>query len=77
MKNRDETIFSYNKLWSFLASKNLKRKDLIAMTGISPTVLAGMTKGEPVHLRTLGRICECLGVNIGDIVEYKGNGSDS
>ena len=64
MKNRDETIFSYNKLWSFLASKNLKRKDLIAMTGISPTVLAGMTKGEP-------------GVNIGDIVEYKGNGSDS
>lgn len=77
MITRDEMIFSYNRLWHLLISRNLKKKDLIQMTGISQTVMANMSKGQPVHLRTLGRICECLGVDIGEIVEYKGNGSDS
>lgn len=61
--------FSYNKLWKQLIDKNMLKKDLIEKANISPTTIASMSKGKPVSLETLGKICELLGCNIGDIVE--------
>ena len=62
--------FSYNKLWKQLIDKNMLKKDLIEKANISPTTIASMSKGKPVSLETLGKICELLGCNIGDIVEF-------
>lgn len=61
--------FSYNKLWKQLIDKNMLKKDLIERANISPTTIASMSKGKAVSLETLGKICELLECNIGDIVE--------
>ncbi|WBB33123.1 helix-turn-helix transcriptional regulator [Parvimonas micra] len=60
--------FSYNGLWKLLIDKNMKKKDLIDRTGISPTTVSKMTKGEAVSLTILGKICEDLGSDIGDLI---------
>ena len=61
---------SYNKLWKLLIDKNLKKKDLIEMAGISTNAMAKMGKCENVSTEVLGKICSALGCNIEDIVEF-------
>ena len=61
---------SYNKLWKMLIDKNLMKKDLIEMAGITTNAMAKMGKGLPVNMEILGRICEALDCDIGDIVNY-------
>ena len=63
-------IIMYEKygLWKLLIDKNMKKKDLIDRTGISPTTVSKMTKGEAVSLAILGKICEDLGSDIGDLI---------
>lgn len=63
--------FSYEKLWSLLKQKNMKKKDLREATKISSATLAKLGKNENVNMRTIGDICKVLNCNIGDIVEYK------
>ncbi|EGS36176.1 helix-turn-helix transcriptional regulator [Megasphaera sp. UPII 135-E] len=60
--------FNYNGLWKLLIDNNMKKKDLIDGTGISPTTVAKMAKGEPVSLSILGKICDELGADIGDLI---------
>ena len=60
--------FNYNGLWKVLIDKNMKKKDLIAKTGISPTTISKMAKGEAVSLTVLARICKELGTDIGDLI---------
>ncbi len=62
--------FSYNKLWKTLIDRNMKKKDLMAKTGITGTTIAKMGRGESVNLDVLGRICKALNVNVGDIVDF-------
>ncbi len=62
--------FSYNKLWKILIDKQMKKKDLMALTGITGTTIAKMGKGEAVSLEVIGRICHALQINVGDIVDY-------
>lgn len=60
--------FSYNGLWKMLIDKNMKKKDLIDRTGISPTTISKMVKGDAVSLTVIGKICEELGSDIGDLI---------
>lgn len=60
--------FNYNGLWKVLIDKNMKKKDLIARTGISPTTISKMVKGEAVSLTIIGRICKELDTDIGDLI---------
>ena len=69
-------VFSYNKLWKLLIDKQMMRKDLMSMTSITSTTMAKMTKGLPVSMEVLGRICDALQVNIGDIVDFVGKAQD-
>lgn len=69
-------VFSYNKLWKLLIDKQMMRKDLMSMTSITSTTMAKMTKGLPVSMEVLGRICDALNVNIGDIVDFIGKSQD-
>lgn len=64
--------FSYNKLWKLLIDKEMNRKKLMELTSITGTTMAKMSKGRPVSMEVLGRICKALNVNIGDIVDYIG-----
>jgi len=61
---------SYKKLWKQLIDHDMNRADLREATGLSPATLAKMSKGNPVGMPILERICRTLQCNIGDIVDY-------
>jgi DNA-binding Xre family transcriptional regulator len=65
-------MFSYNKLWKLLIDRGMNKKKLMELTSITGTTMAKMSKGRPVSMEVLGRICKSLDVNIGDIVDYVG-----
>ena len=60
--------FNYNGLWKNLIDHNMKKKDLINLTGISPATISKMVKGEAISLTVIGRICNVLGVDVGELV---------
>ena len=60
---------NYNKLWKLLIDKNLKKKDLREVAGLSTNVIAKMGKGGDVSTQVLRKICEALDCRIEDIVD--------
>lgn len=61
---------SYDKLWKLLIDKKMKKKDLKAITGLSPASIAKLSKAEPVSLEVLYKICFALKCNIKDVIEF-------
>lgn len=59
----------YNKLWKLLIDRKMKKKDLLALSGISRGTLTKLNKDENVSTETLVRICTALKCDIADIVE--------
>ena len=59
----------YNKLWKLLIDRKMKKKDLIAQSGISRTTIAKMGRDENVSTEVLSKICGALQVDVGDIME--------
>jgi putative transcriptional regulator len=64
---------SYKKLWKLLIDKNMKKKDLCEMSGVSSTSIAKMGRNENVTTDNLVRICEALKCDISDIAEVVEN----
>lgn len=63
-------MVSYNKLWKLLIDKNLNKKELIALSGISTSSMAKLTKGKNITTDVLCKICKALNCNFSDIMEY-------
>lgn len=61
---------NYNKLWKMLIDRNMMKKDLIQLAGISTNAMAKMGKGGDVSTQVLRKICVALDCNIDDIVEF-------
>ena len=51
---------SYNGLWKLLIDKNMNKMDLMKVAEISSGTVAKMTKGEPVSMTVLMKICDKL-----------------
>ena len=62
---------NYNKLWKLLIDRNLKKKDLREMTGLSTNVMAKMGKSGDVSTQALRKISEALNVKVEDIVDFE------
>ena len=60
---------SYKKLWKLLIDKDIKKKDLIKMSGISGYTLNKLNRGETVTTETLAKICKALDCSFDDIME--------
>lgn len=60
---------SYKKLWKLLIDRDMKKKDLRMLTGISSSTIAKMTKNETVSTDVLIKICSALNCDVGDIME--------
>ena len=60
---------SYKKLWKLLIDKDMKKKDLQAVSGISWSSMTKRSKGETVSMEILMKICQVLKCDIGDIIE--------
>ena len=61
---------SYKKLWKLLIDRDLKKKDLQAMAGISNYTVSKLNRGDSVTTDILGKICKALNCNIDDIMEF-------
>jgi DNA-binding Xre family transcriptional regulator len=68
---------SYKKLWKMLIDKDMTRRDLRFLTGISTTSVAKMGKGENVQTDILLRICKVLKCDITEIMEIEYDESDN
>ena len=61
---------SYNRLWKLLVDKKMSKADLRKIVGIAPNTMTKLRRDQEVTLAVLGRICDVLNVNIGDIMEF-------
>ena len=60
---------SYKKLWKILIDKEIKKKDLSTMAGISSATITKMGKNGHVTTEVLLKICTALDCQIEDIME--------
>lgn len=60
---------SYKKLWKLLIDKDMKKKDLCALAGISSASVTKMGKGGHVTTEVLAKICTALDCTVDDIME--------
>lgn len=61
---------SYNLLWKKLIDLGLSKTDMMRRAKISTNVLARLSKGEPVSMDSIEKICKVLNCNIGDVMEF-------
>jgi DNA-binding Xre family transcriptional regulator len=62
-------MISYKKLWHLLLDKDLKKKDLVTLAGVSTYTISKLNRGDNVTTDVLQRICKALECNIGDIMD--------
>ena len=60
---------SYKKLWKLLIDKDLKKKDLQKLAGVSSASITKLGKNENVNTDILEKICKALSCDIADIME--------
>ena len=61
---------SYNKLWKLLVDKKMSKADLRKVADIAPNTMTKLRRDEPVTLAILGKICNVLECDYGDIMTY-------
>ena len=61
---------SYNRMWKLLVDKKMSKADLRKAADIAPNTMTKLRRDETVNLAILGRICETLDCDFGDITEY-------
>lgn len=60
---------SYKKLFKLLIDRNMKKKDLQQLAGLSPASVTKLAKDEYVSMKVIVKVCSALQVDVGDIME--------
>ena len=60
---------TYRKLFHLLLDRNIKKGELQETAGITASIMARLAKDETVKSDTLGKICDALQCQPGDIME--------
>ena len=60
---------SYKKLWKLLIDRDMKKKDLMALAGVSKSSITKMGHNDNVNTEVLVKICLALNCDLGDIAE--------
>ena len=60
---------SYKKLWKLLIDKDMKKKDLQLIAGISAASITKLGKNVNVSTEIIQKICTALHCDVGDIME--------
>lgn len=61
---------SYKKLWHILLDRDMKKKDLENLAGLSHYTMSKMSRDENVNIEVLGRICNVLDCKVEDIMDF-------
>lgn len=67
---------SYNGLWKLLIDNNMNKTDLMNEVKLSSGTIAKMSKGKPVSMLVLEKICDKLDCDFGDLVHYEKKGKE-
>lgn len=59
----------YKKLWKLLIDRDMKKKDLQKISGVSSTSITKLVKNENVNTEIIERICSALHCDVCDIME--------
>ncbi len=70
MKKEKDVVVSYQNLWHKLIDCNMSRAQLRHATGMSTSTFAKLSRGEPVTMSTLAKICDVLKCDLHQIVNY-------
>ena len=62
---------SYKKLWKILIDRDMKKRDLCEIAGVSTTSIAKLGRGENVNTDILVKICRALNCELSDIMELQ------
>ncbi len=62
-------IISYKKLFKLLIDRDMKKKDLIALSGISQSSVTKLGHNECVSTEIIMKICNALKCDLTDIME--------
>ena len=60
---------SFKKLWKMLIDKDMKKKDLQRVAGISAASVTKLGKNENVNTEIIQKICVALQCDVSDIME--------
>ena len=60
---------SYKKLFKLLIDRNMKKKDLQQLAGLSPASVTKLAKDEYVSMEVIVKVCSALQVDVGDLME--------
>ena len=61
---------SYKKLFKMLIDRDMKKKDLNEVTGISSNTITKVANNENVTMEVNEKICLNMGCTVDDIVEF-------
>lgn len=61
---------SYKKLFKMLIDRDMKKKDLRALTGISGNTITKLANNENVTMEVIEKICLGMGCTIDEVVEF-------
>ncbi len=64
---------SYKKLWHLLLDKNMKKKDLQELAGLTQYAMLKLGRDEDVSTEIIGKICNALECSTDDIMEFHQN----
>lgn len=60
---------SYKKLFKILIDRNMKKKDLQQLAGLSPATVTKLGRDEYVSLEVIVKICKALQVQIDEVID--------
>ena len=62
--------FSYKPLWKLQIDKDMTKKQLMQVTGISKSTMDKMGRGEQVSMDIIDRICTYFDCDVEDIISH-------
>lgn len=67
---------SYKKLWKLLIDRDMKKKDLQQLAGVSSASITKLGKNENVNTEIIAKICTALKCDVSDIMEVIPNSDE-
>lgn len=63
-------MITYKPFLKLLIDKNMKKQDVMKLTGISKATMAKLNTNEYVSLEVVDKLCAALNCQPGDLLEY-------
>lgn len=63
-------VVTYKKLWHILIDRNMKKKDLESLSGVTHYQMCKLANDKDVTTDVIGAICAALGVESNEIMDF-------